>query len=170
MLLSIRQIQPTKKKVYYWVHFDFVLSWGFVYWPKMNQSAKFIKLRKEYIITVHITPPTPNLNSPPYRGIFFKNYFILVTKPIKSFIEEAISRSKNIVKARKNNVLLTFQLSVSYFFNKKVFLEVREGTEKARTYKLSTSSFTHIAPHHSSPDNIFMVHNTNDRKHTDPIL
>ena len=112
---------------------------------KWTNLQKFIKLRKEYIITVHITLPTPFLNSPPCKGLLFKNYFILVTKLTNYFIEETISSRKNkvrLIKARKNDILSTFWLSVT-FFNKKDFSEVREGTERTRTYKLSTSSYTH---------------------------
>ena len=92
------------------------------------------------------------LNSPHYGGIFFKNYFILVTKPTTSFIEEKICR-KNIVRLMKAKKIIYFRPFdfESVFFNKKCFLEVREETENTRTYKLSTSSYTHVVPNHSSP-------------------
>ena len=122
-------------------------------------------------------PPDSKLLPPaaPQQIFFFGNilhYSILAMKPTSCIILYYSRKSimyNEYSKARKNNILSIFQLSIG-FFNKKAFQKVREGAEKTITYKLSSSSYTHIAAHHQCPSYIFMTQNINNGKNNELIL
>ena len=165
MLLSIKQIQLTKSvKLLNLLWFCSPI--GFCLLTKNEPICKNVLTYKKNIF-LQCTLPTPFLNSPHDGNIFFKNYFILVTKPTSSFKEETCRESLvRFIKARKNNIISIFQLSFSFFFQQNGFLRSQRRERKQAHIQIEYFLLYTHSSHDSSLGNIFMVQNTNNRKHT----